>query len=69
MSSDKPLTDQDLFIIGSMVASSRADTHWEDCWKTHKHCAIFRLIQEVRRQREEIQLATAGHQKPTGGES
>jgi hypothetical protein len=55
MSSDKPLTDQDMFIIESMVASNRVGTLWEDCWKTHKHCAILRLVQEVRRQREILQ--------------
>jgi hypothetical protein len=54
MPSDKPLTDQDLFIIESIIDPKRVGTHWEDCYKPHKHCAILRLVQEVRKQQEKI---------------
>jgi hypothetical protein len=52
---NKPLSDQDLFIIESMVTSNQIGTHWEDCYKTHKHCAILRLVREVRKQRSMLQ--------------
>lgn len=43
--------------LRKLVNTDRVGTHWEDCWKSHKDCAILKAADEIDALRKRLEAA------------